>query len=288
MEKETDRQGKTTNRRDKTYKKRKDMIRDNEKLMAEIGRIAEVAGYLWEKGWAERNGGNISVNVTNLLTEEEKALPALGAAIELEEAMTELSGHIFYVTGTGKRMRYVAQDPFGNGSIIRVAADGKSYEIIAEQRIIPTSELPSHLLMHNYVRSLGRDNKVVLHTHPTDLIGMTHCKPFLDSDVITRTLWSMIPECRVIVPKGVGIVPYEIPGTLDLARATIKQLDKHDVVFWEKHGILAVGEDLIECFDAIDTLSKSAQIYFSARMAGSEPEGMTDKQLDDLVTAFGL
>ena len=272
----------------KTSKKGKEMIRDNEKLMAEIGRIAEVAGYLWEKGWAERNGGNISVNVTELLTAEEKALPALGEAIVLEEAMTELAGHIFYVTGTGKRMRYVAQDPFGNGSIIRVAADGKSYDIIAEQRIIPTSELPSHLLMHNYVRSLGRDNKVVLHTHPTDLIGMTHCKPFLDSDVITRTLWSMIPECRVIVPKGVGIVPYEIPGTLDLARATIKQLDKHDVVFWEKHGILAVGEDLIECFDAIDTLSKSAQIYFSARLAGSEPEGMTDKQLDDLVTAFGL
>ena len=272
----------------KNIQKGKEMIRDNEKLMAEIGRIAEVAGYLWEKGWAERNGGNISVNVTELLTAEEKALPALGEAIVLEEAMTELAGHIFYVTGTGKRMRYVAQDPFGNGSIIRVAADGKSYDIIAEQRIIPTSELPSHLLMHNYVRSLGRDNKVVLHTHPTDLIGMTHCKPFLDSDVITRTLWSMIPECRVIVPKGVGIVPYEIPGTLDLARATIKQLDKHDVVFWEKHGILAVGEDLIECFDAIDTLSKSAQIYFSARLADSEPEGMTDKQLDDLVTAFGL
>ena len=98
----------------------------------------------------------------------------------------------------------------------------------------------------------------------------------------------MIPKCRIIVPKGVGIVPYEIPGTLDLARATIKQLEKHDVVFWEKHGILAVGEDLIECFDAIDTLSKSAQIYFSARMAGYEPAGMTDKQLDDLVPAFGL
>ena len=50
----------------------------------------------------------------------------------------------------------------------------------------------------------------------------------------------------------------------------------------------SVGEDLIECFDAIDTLSKSAQIYFSARMTGYEPEGMTDQQLDDLVPAFGL
>lgn len=266
-----------------------EIIRKNEKLMAEIGRIAEVAGYLWTKGWAERNGGNISVNLTALMSDEEKALPAISTPIALEEAVTALAGNLFYVTGTGKRMRYVAQDPFANGSIIRISPDGKHYEIIAEQPIRPTSELPSHLLMHNYLRSLGRDNKVVLHTHPTDLIGMTHNPKFLDSDVITHTLWSMIPECRVIVPRGIGIVPYEIPGTLDLARATIKQLDKHDVVFWEKHGILAVGEDLIECFDAVDTLSKSAQIYFSARLSGCDwPQGMTDKQLDDLVTAFGL
>ena len=181
-----------------------------------------------------------------------------------------------------------AQEDTAIDDAVNIAADGKSYDILAEQPIQPTSELPSHLLMHNFLRAKGRDNRVVLHTHPTDIIGMTHCKPFLDSEKITRTLWSMIPECRIIVPKGVGIVPYEIPGTLALAHATIRQLEEHDVVFWEKHGILAVGEDLIECFDAIDTLSKSAQIYFSARMTGYEPEGMTEQQLDDLVPAFGL
>ena len=37
---------------------------DNESLDRQIGVVAEVAGYLWERGWAERNGGNISVNVT--------------------------------------------------------------------------------------------------------------------------------------------------------------------------------------------------------------------------------
>lgn len=264
-------------------------IRDNAALMAEIERIAEVAGYLWTRGWAERNGGNISVNVTTLLSAEELVLPALAPAKPLPEKMEALAGHVFYVTGTGKRMRYVAKSPWENGALIRVANDGLSYEPIAEHPIQPTSELPSHLMMHNYLRAGGRDNRVVLHTHPTDLIGMTHCKRFLDSDVITRVLWSMIPECRIIVPKGIGIVPYEIPGTVELAHATIKQLERHDVVFWEKHGILAVGEDIIECFDAIDTLSKSAQIYFSARLAsGEEPEGMTQQQLDDLVTAFNL
>lgn len=264
------------------------MIRDNKELMAEIGRVAEVAGYLWTKGWAERNGGNISVNVTHLMSDDEKAIPAIAAPVALPAEMGALKGHVFFVTGTGKRMRYVAQAPFDNGSLIRISADGLSYEIIAENPIPPTSELPSHLSMHNYLRSNGRDSRVVLHTHPTDIIGLTHGPKFLDSEYLTRTLWSMIPECRIIVPKGIGIVRYEIPGTMDLARATIKQLEKHDVVFWEKHGILAVGEDLIECFDAIDTLSKSAQIYFSARMAGFEPEGMTDAQLDGLVDAFNL
>ena len=169
-----------------------EQLRSNCALMAEIDRIAEVAGYLWTKGWAERNGGNISVNVTSLLTPEDLALPALAPAKALPEKMKALAGHVFYVTGTGKRMRYVA--PFENGSLIRVAADGLSYEIIAEQPIQPTSELPSHLMMHNCVRSTGRDNRVVLHTHPTDLIGMTHCKRFLNSDYLTKVLWSQSAE----------------------------------------------------------------------------------------------
>ena len=34
-------------------------------LKAEIEKTAEVAGYLWQNGWAERNGGNITVNITH-------------------------------------------------------------------------------------------------------------------------------------------------------------------------------------------------------------------------------
>lgn len=264
------------------------MLSNNKRLMKELATLSKVAGYLWEKSWAERNGGNISLNVTALLDDQERGLPPIAPAVELEEPVPHLGGESFYVTGTGKRMRDVAEQALGNGSLIRVATDGRSYEIIGTEPIRPTSELPSHLLMHDYLRAAGRPGGVVLHTHPTELVGMTHCPPFLDPERITRTLWSMIPECRIIVPRGVGIVPYEIPGTTALARATIRQLADHDVVLWEKHGILAVGEELVECFDAIDTLCKAAQIYLYARKAGYEPEGMTDKQLDDLVPAFGL
>ncbi len=50
---------------------------DNESLDRQIGVVAEVAGYLWERGWAERNGGNISVNVTGLCADAVCELPAL-------------------------------------------------------------------------------------------------------------------------------------------------------------------------------------------------------------------
>lgn len=40
-------------------------ILDNRPALArEVAQIAEAAGYLWQKGWAERNGGNITVNIT--------------------------------------------------------------------------------------------------------------------------------------------------------------------------------------------------------------------------------
>ena len=263
-------------------------IEQNENLMNRIARIAEVAGYLWQRGWAEYNGGNISVNLTEHLTEEEKRLSAAAPAVELLEAVPDLAGEVFFVTGTGKRMRDVAREPLHNGSLIRITPQGTHYEILSVPPVRPTSELPSHLLMHAFMKRSGRGGKVVLHTHPTELVALTHSRRFLDSALITRTLWAMIPECRIIVPRGIGIVPYEIPGTLDLARATIERLAHHDVVFWEKHGILATGNDVVDCFDVIDTLVKSAQIYLCARQAGFEPEGMTRAQLDDLVPAFGI
>ena len=37
------------------------IIDKNPKLAAVINDVAAVAGYIWQKGWGERNGGNITV-----------------------------------------------------------------------------------------------------------------------------------------------------------------------------------------------------------------------------------
>ncbi len=260
----------------------------NEKLQTIISQVAEIAGYLWERGWAERNGGNISYNITEAVDDPIRRLPALSDRIVLPKTMTHLKENYFLVTGTGRRMRYVCSAPMENASIIRISADGTYYEIVAEKPIQPTSELPSHLTIHDYLLGQGRPNKAVIHTHPIELVAMTHNPDFLGKDVLSRLLWSMIPETRAFCPKGVGIVPYTLPGSLELAENTIRQLDEYDVVLWEKHGALAIGEDLIEPFDMIDTLSKSAKIYESACSMGFHPTGMTEAQMDELKQAFNL
>jgi rhamnulose-1-phosphate aldolase len=159
---------------------------------------------------------------------------------------------------------------------------------IADNPVKPTSELASHLLMHNWLIGKGSNYKAALHTHPIDLIAMTHIPVFLEKDRLTYLLWSMIPETRAFCPKGLGIIPYAMPSSFDLADATIKELEEYDVVMWEKHGICAVSENITEAFDMIDTLSKSAQIYLTAKQMGFEPDGMSLKQMEDIRVAFNL
>ncbi|MDR0681639.1 MAG: rhamnulose-1-phosphate aldolase [Dysgonamonadaceae bacterium] len=264
-------------------------ILDNKVLLArQIEEVAEVAGYLWQKGWAERNGGNITINITDVIDDEIRQKEAISGRMPIGRTLPHLKGCWFFCKGTNKRMRDLARRPMENGSVIRITDDCNHYEIVADKPVKPTSELASHLSMHNYLIGKGSNYKAALHTHPIDLVAMTHHPPFLKKDVLTRLLWSMIPETRAFCPLGLGIVPYALPSSFALADATIQQLDEYDVVMWEKHGVCSVGENITEAFDKVDTLSKSAQIYLTAKSMGFEPEGMSQEQMNELKEAFGL
>ena len=271
------------------------ILNNNTELKQRIDQVAEVAGYLWQKGWAERNGGNIVVNVTEQLS----AFPLLRGAggiknplsipISIGTTLPHLKGCYFFCKGTNRRMRDLARWPMDNGSVIRITDDCAHYEIIADNPVKPTSELPSHLSVHNYLIAKGSPYKASLHTHPIELVAMTHHRPFLEKDVLTKILWSMIPETRAFCPKGLGIVPYLLPSSVELGEATLKTLDEgYDVVMWEKHGVFAVDTDIMSAFDQVDVLNKAAQIYMSARNMGFEPEGMSEAQMKELADVFGL
>lgn len=259
----------------------------NDKLKEQLDEVAEIAGILWQRGWAERNAGNISINITDIVGEENKQAEAI-ATYNLPKPMPLLIGDFFYVTGTGKQMRNVAKDPLKYGSIVRVTPDGKSYDIVARENIKPTSELASHFSIMSTFKERNSKNRLVLHTHPTELIALTHIAEIKNAKAINEILWGMHPETFIVVPQGIGLVPYEIPGTVEIATLTLPELEKHDILLWEKHGAFAIGENLGDTFDLLDTLNKSAQIYAFVKSCGYEPEGLNQKQLDDLIIPFNI
>ena len=271
-----------------TETKMKSILEGRPALKEEVYKIAEVAGYLWQNGWAERNGGNITVNVTDLVDDEIRQLPAISEVKQIGVTLPALKGTYFYCKGTGKRMRDLARWPMENGSIIRILDDCASYVIIADEAVMPTSELPSHLTVHARMIENGSPYKATVHTHPIELVAMSHNRDMLGKDVLTNILWSMIPETKAFCPLGLGIVPYTLPGSNELADATLRELEDYDVVMWEKHGVFAKGLDVMDAFDQIDVLSKAAKIYIAARSMGFVPEGMSKEQMAEMTRAFNL
>ena len=258
-------------------------------LKAEVDKVAEVAGYLWQKGWAERNGGNITVNITAHVDDAMRTMPAIGGPYAIGKTLPHIKGCWFYCKGTGRRMRDLAREPMQNGAVIRILDDCASYEIVADLPVAPTSELPSHLAMHDYLLAKGSPYRASLHTHPIELVALTHSRAWMEKDAATRMLWSMIPETKAFCPRGLGMVPYMLPSSVELAEATIRAIDEdYDVVMWEKHGVFAVDVDIMDAFDQVDVLNKAAQIYIAARNMGFEPEGMSDAQMKQLSEVFGL
>jgi len=269
----------------------KEFFQENKKIAKIITEVAGLANYLWQKGWAERNAGNISVNLTECMADIEFEL-AHYPMFHLERSYESLANLYFFVTGTGKRMRDLAISPMKNACIIKMNNKGNAYHIITMKsrnlyNFRPTSELPTHLAVHNLLVMTGSKNKAVVHTHPNELVAMTQIPRFQQAEILNKTLWGMHPEAFVFVPRGVFMVPYILPGSTRIADATVKGFQKgHEVVIWEKHGAFAIGETVSDAFDMIDILSKSAQIWFMAKQSGNEPEGLNDEQLAELKAAF--
>ena len=251
--------------------------------------VARVSESMWHKGWAEANGGNLSIDITGQM---DASLPPAGDVVPLETLRPAIGGRCFLITGSGRRFRDLPRNPEQAACILRVEDNGSGWRLVwggCGKAFRPTSELPTHLALHESLRLHRPDRNVVLHTHPTELIAISHLRAFGDEDLLNRTLLGTMPEVKVLAPRGVGLVPYNLPGSEALATATRAVFERgRDVALWEMHGCLATGADIESVFDIIDTVNKGAHITLLCLAAGQAPKGLSQAQLDELTTAFKL
>lgn len=253
-----------------------------------VEEMKKTTANMYRLGWDERNGGNISY----MLDEEEVAeyldLNNVIRTIPTGFDAKELIGKIFIVTGTGKYFKNVEYDPENNLGIIRIAEDGTTAELLwgyADGGKF-TSELPAHLMSHISRLSVDPENRVVIHSHPTNTLAMNYVHE-LDEKKFTHTLWEMCTECIVVFPDGVGVLPWMLCGTNEIGEATAEKMKEFRLVIWAMHGIYGAGKNLDEAFGLIETVEKAAQIYM---LTSHLPRINTikDKDMQILAEAFGV
>ncbi len=250
-----------------------DLFRKKE-LRPYVAGMISTARYLWERGWAERNAGNFSVNVTPCFTAKETDRFSNYPVHPLPHEYPGLEKQVFLVSGTGSRMRDLALNPPLFTCFVYVGESGGACHIIGENQegvgIRPTSELATHLAIQQMLIRTGAAEKAVLHAHVTELIALTHLPEFRSESAINEMLEKMHPEIGMFLPAGAGFIPFDLPGSESLAAATLQGFGNRKAVIWERHGCMAVGNDLPEAFDHLDLLAKAARIWFLCRNAGKE------------------
>lgn len=253
-----------------------------------IREMADITFHMWNLGWDERNGGNISY----LLDESEVSkyidTQKVIRTIDLTFPVVPLAGKYFIVTGSGKYFKNVISDPESNLGVIRVSLTGDSIDIIwgLNHGAVPTSELASHFMSHIERLQVDPTHRIIMHTHSTNTLAMTFIHD-LDELKFTRTLWEMCTECIVVFPDGVSVIPWMLPGSNEIGRETAKKMKEHRVVIWPQHGIFGTGSTMDETFGLIETVEKAAQIYML--VAHHEiKQRITDQQLIELAKTFGV
>lgn len=253
-----------------------------------LQQTSEIANYLWQRQWIERNGGNISVDLTDHF--KGVSTPSNVAYVK-KEFPKEAANMFLYITGASCYLRRLIDTIEKASCIIHINNTADGYAILwggENNNFVPTSELSSHLTIHLFNKSQNSANKVVLHAHPSELIVLSHHKIFQDEQKLNHSIWKMCPEVRVYVPRGIHCTPYAITQSDDLAQMTIDAFKTRDVALWEKHGATVTAPTIEEAWDFMDVANKGAKLLLMSWSAGFEPEGISDKEIEALEKLFNL
>ncbi|WP_068112389.1 rhamnulose-1-phosphate aldolase [Tropicimonas marinistellae] len=260
-----------------------------------ISFVEEMAPFVrlcWDMGWNEANGGNVS---WRLPTDEITAIlrrrfprAKENPAVPLQRAQPTLDGEYFLVTGSGQFFRHALDHPDEVFGIVQIVNDGTAYRRVWGYAMggSPTSEFATHLVGHAVRKRVsGGRERVILHCHVPEFIALSFLMP-LDSRELTLALWQKMPECIVIFPDGVRVVPPLLPGTVKIAEASAKELEKSRIISWTHHGIFASEESPERVFALVETVEKACAIQRRVLSAGGPQRGIDMSLLSELSENF--
>jgi rhamnulose-1-phosphate aldolase len=205
------------------------------KMMGEAGK------HLADMEASEGAAGNISVCI-RWQVEVRTRFPVI-EEFELPQSVPELAGATFLVSGSGRRLREIIDDPTANVACIVVNEGGKTAKLhtsYSRRFEKVTSEFNSHLAVHSdQVRLTGTNFHAVIHAQPVYMTYLSHIPRYQDAQYLNTHLLRWQPETIINLPEGIGFIPFKLPGSPELMSGNVEALRKHRIVIWSKHGVMA-------------------------------------------------
>ena len=191
----------------------------------------------------------------------------------------------------GRRMYQKGYAPANAGNIsIRVGANevwttpsGVSKGYMTEEMLVktdlegnvlfgnrkPSSELKMHLALYQALPEI----RSVVHAHPPISTAFAVAGLSLDQAYLQEA---------VVSPGVVPLIPYALPGSLELAEAVGRGCRGYNALLLENHGVVTWGTDAVHAFYSLETIEHAAATAMYLKIMGQE-RMMTEEQIDGLI-----
>ncbi len=253
--------------------------------------IGQAGFHLAEIEASEGAAGNISTFMRWPV--ELRSLFPVIEEIELPQPVPELEGATFIVSGSGRRLREIINEPTANLACIVVNEGGRTGKLhTSHQRRFErvTSEFNSHLAVHyDQICATNTNFQAVIHAQPVHLTYLSHIPRYQDEHYLSTHLLRWQPETIVNLPEGIGFLPFEIPGSEELMAGNVSALRTHRIVVWAKHGVMARSDVSIKhAADRVEYAETAAKYEYLNLCAGEIGEGLSTAEIRSICEMLNI
>ena len=238
---------------------------------------------------SEGAAGNISVCM-RWIVEPRPRFPVIDE-IELPQPVPELAGAAFLVSGSGRRLREMIDEPTANIACIVVNDGGRTGRLYSSynrrfERV--TSEFNSHLAVHyDQMVATGTNFHAIVHAQPLHLTFLSHIPRYQDQTYLNTHLLRWQPETIVNFPEGIGFIPFLPPSSPELMAANVEYLRRHRLVIWAKHGVMARSDVSVKrAADRIEYAETAAKYEYLNLTVGEVGEGLSVDEIRVICRIF--
>jgi len=253
--------------------------------------IGEAGHHLAEIEASEGAAGNISVCLRWPI-EIRNHFP-MQSEILLPESVPELAGTTIIVSGSGRRLRELHNEPVAHLACLVVNQGGETaqlYTSFHRRFEHVTSEFNSHLAVH-YDQIVATDTNfhAVVHAQPLHLTYLSHVPRYQNVQYLNTHLLRWQPETIINLPEGIGFIPFRIPGSPELMAGNVEALRNHRIVIWAKHGVMARSDVSVKrAADRVEYAETAAKYEYLNLRVDEIGEGLTAEEIRSICETFDV